>query len=619
MAALSNTPAPTEDASRPKQPPARNPKRGRPQRQQHQPRGVHNAPSDEFSLQLEQLESSLRKNGLRKTKISIDHLLEFQSYRDLSEYQVHQTQARPRKPRPRHAPSRFHLTGMSFINVHYRFVVDHRSDFSLQKMDPNVPVETADILRIVVPKGNACPICLCDEPVAPRMITSCGHILCLTCLLSLLESEVPVFGKRDPQAVVAKYCDCPLCAAIIRPADVKPVLISSADDRFDVPKPRQQAVLTLMTRQHDRMFPLPAPFLGLFLSVVDFPWFRADGPGVHEFLRVCKGDLDYLLEMYAHEQSQILAAYEQEKLLYNDDGKYVRKALANIAADIEHWRARFAEPYPEKPLRYAHQDKTKDAPKKTSGLFYYYETGFNAESTYVLSPLDIKVLKASHGDSYSTLPSSIVVNVENIRYEELDTELVTTKYKYLAHLPIGTSVGFLECDWSNSEHVSPEVWAAFSGDLSKRTKAFARKFNKEEQNKRRALNDEEMRTRDFYRRENGGGDHESGLEPAHFGSLTITDHRELPQLTSEITADDTTKTSESEASGGEYETTIWGTRIRKSEAAQALEDEQNAYDWDAEEMIRRAKAEMDLEDHKTGGKKKKKKKKLVLLSSDNWA
>lgn len=618
MAALSNTPANAEDAFRPKQPRSKNPKRERPQRQQHQPRGAQGPSNDEFSLQLEQLESSLRKNGLRKTKISIDHLLEFQSYRDLNEFQAQQTHARPRRPRPRYTASRFHLTGMNFINVHYRFVVDHRSDFSLQKMDPNVPVETADILRIVVPKGNACPICLSDDPVAPRMITSCGHILCLTCLLSLLESEVPVFGKRDPQAVVAKYRDCPLCAAVIRSADVKPVLINSADDRFDVPKPREQAVLTLMTRQQDRMFPLPAPFLDLFLSMGDFPWFRADGPGVHEFLRVCRGDLDYLLEMYAHEQSQILTAYEQEKLLYNDDGKYVRKALANIAADIEHWRTRFAEPYPEKTPRFAGHEKARDVPKKSSGLFYYYETGFNAESIYVLSPLDIKVLKASHNDSYSALPSSIVVNVENIRYEELDTELVTTKYKYLAHLPIGTSVGFLECDWSNSEHVSPEVWANFSGDLSKRTKAASRKFNKEEKDKRRAMNEEELRTRDFYRRENGGGDHEVQLEPAHFGSLSITDHRELPQLTTETTADDTTKTSESEASGGEYETTIWGTRIRKSEAAQALEDEQNAYNWDAEEMIRRAKAEMDLDDQKTNGKKKKKKK-LVLLSSDTWA
>ena len=55
---------------------------------------------------------------------------------------------------------------MSFINVNYKFVVDYRNDYKAQQLDPNVPIDTKDILRIVVPKGNSCPICLSDEPLS---------------------------------------------------------------------------------------------------------------------------------------------------------------------------------------------------------------------------------------------------------------------------------------------------------------------------------------------------------------------------------------------------------------------------------------------------------------------
>ena len=42
---------------------------------------------------------------------------------------------------------------MRFINVNFKFVVDGRKDYRVQELDPNVPVDTDDIIRIIAPRG----------------------------------------------------------------------------------------------------------------------------------------------------------------------------------------------------------------------------------------------------------------------------------------------------------------------------------------------------------------------------------------------------------------------------------------------------------------------------------
>lgn len=81
----------------------------------------------------------------------------------------------------------------------------------------------------------------------------------------------------------------------------------------------------------------------------------------------------------------------------------------------------------------------------------------------------MKVLKTTYSN-YESLPTSIVAKIENIRYEELSQETSMTKYKYLSHLPIGTQIGFLECDWNNNEYVSQPIWDMYKNDLVKRSK-----------------------------------------------------------------------------------------------------------------------------------------------------
>ncbi|KAK6456680.1 uncharacterized protein RJT20DRAFT_33609 [Scheffersomyces xylosifermentans] len=596
--------------------------------------------SDTFQNQIEsQIKQNKRVSGRsRKNQISINHLLDFQSYRDSDEYHVNHTKNnnnnKPRRgsgTRSRNnLSSKVNLRGMGFINVNYKFVVDHRKNYRVQEMDPNVPVDTEDIVRIIVPKGNACPICLTDEPIAPRMITSCGHIICLKCVLSLLESEVPNAKKRESSAIVEKYRECPLCSSIIRKNELKPVLINNIDENLETPKIQDEVVLSLMARPQSRIFPLPKPLVQYFDSIDHFPWVNQTNPDCNQFSRIFKGETSYLLNMYEFEKQHVKANYEEEKLLYGEDDKFVKMALKHIDNEISSWITKLGEDLKEKDVSPGlNLHSQVNAPLSSSPnltvddghCYFYYQTGFNSSVTFVLSPLDMKVLKTAYNNSYTSLPSSIIAKIENIKYEYLTTETSLTKYKYLSHLPLGSQIGFIECNWNHNEFITREAWDIFKDDLTKRTKSSTQKLKREERNRRRALNEEEIKTRNFYIRENSGRDDlddSSYVDYAAMGSLSITDNRELPALSDHQASNNEHSSASAGESAGEHEmtTTIWGTKIPKAEVQEEEPDED---DWDAEEMIRKAREEMERQENESGKGRKKKKKKMILISSNsNW-
>lgn len=603
-----------------------------------------------------------RKNrAAKKSAASINHLLEFILYKDLPEYCLQQQQqysnnrngghrvtnnqrnlnklrnssynsnyhqrrqfthsndtynnSRVRAPRKK---PKSYLHGMRFINVNYKFVVDYRKDYAAQRLDPNVPVDTNDIICIVVPEGNACPICLSAELVAPRMITSCGHILCLPCLLALLDSEVPTSMKRESKAVVEKYTDCPLCASVIRRGDVKPVLLDTTDVRFDMPKVNDEVVLTLMARDLNRIVPVPSYAYNSVenakgkrnLSGSDqFPW--ADQLHTDPYLRIYKGDHTYLAAMYESEKKALRNAYENDSDLFLPGRKLLRMALLSIDNDVCSWTEKFnAETKSAVSSSYS-----KVVTAETKSTLYYFQTGFKCAATYVLSALDMKVLKSSYGDDYLMLPPSIVAKVENIRYEEMDEELATTKYKYISHLPLGTQIGFLECCWENNELVNPQVWATFKLDLVKRSKISSRIILQEERNRQRAINEEERRAREYIDRENkcsslGSND---WMRTTGIGGLTITDEREMPALTGDSLPED----SQSSSADALIETqrSVWGTQIPIPEMFEEPPDN----GWDADEMIRQAREEIEKQELSGKGQKGKRKKRYVLLLSNGWS
>lgn len=535
-------------------------------------------------------EKGKRNSKVRKHQNVVNNFFNYQLYRDLPEYhQLHQKHPPHRVKRGsfgKNSKKHFLAHGMSFINLNYKFIVDGRKQYQAQQLDPNVPVDTGDIIQIIVPKGPSCPICLTKDLVAPRMITSCGHMLCLTCLLSLLSNEVPVHMKRESKAIVEKYNDCPLCGSIIRKSNVKPVKIMDVDERFEVPRIGEDVVLTLMNRNTRGIVPLPRSMEGSDLN--SLPWVNLPHD-FSQYLRFFKADMAYILAMYELEKNDIQAAYKLDRELYMDDGKYVEMAMQAIGDELDAWSSSFSEDNPE-------PDST---PVQLAGqTFYFYQTGFKASTTYILSPLDMKVLKTSYNDSYEQLPDSLVAKVENIRFEELDAGTATSKLKYLSHLPHGTLVGFLECSWEANDFLSTDAWKQFEPELKRRSNATSRKLKREENDRLRAMADSERRAREFIERENNripGPDIHGEWNPGMMGSLSISDFRELPTLSASpgpSLAAPLTKKS------------IWGTAVPKSS-----EDD----DSEATEMIRKAREEIERQQAENS-KKGKKKKKYVLLS-----
>jgi len=129
------------------------------------------------------------------------------------------------------------------------------------------------------------------------------------------------------------------------------------------------------------------------------------------------------------------------------------------------------------------------APKSTPsnahvGSYYFY----NAPPNFFLSPLDIRILKAAFG-SFSSFPSTILPRVEHISTGHIIDNDFRKRAKYLAHLPYGCEVNFLECNWTDI--IGPAVLSQFSSDIGRRQKKRREKEAREERDRLRAEKEEE--------------------------------------------------------------------------------------------------------------------------------
>ncbi|KAK5201537.1 hypothetical protein BJ546DRAFT_993336 [Cryomyces antarcticus] len=102
---------------------------------------------------------------------------------------------------------------------------------------------------------------------------------------------------------------------------------------------------------------------------------------------------------------------------------------------------------------------------------------------YYLSPLDIRILKAAFG-SFASFPSTILPRVERISTGHIIDDDFRKRTKYLAHLPYGCEIGFLECDWRDT--VAPEVLEKFMPEIERRRKKNQDKEAREEKERLRA-------------------------------------------------------------------------------------------------------------------------------------
>lgn len=567
---------------------------------------------DDFDLNIEDevLTGQFKSRG-RRGQISINHLLDFSlPSRDLEMDKVSRA-AQVRRRRRSDQDDKIHLRGEEFVNANYRFIVDYRHDYKGQTLDPNLVLENSSVLRVIVPKGNYCPICLTEDIVAPRMI-SCGHIFCHTCLLSFLESE----GTKKKEFSLNKYKECPLCSFSVKPDEIKPVLINQADERFEIPQVGQDVILRLMAKPVDSILAIPFSLNLNHQKIGNIPWYS--DTELYPYARIMKGGLKFLVHCYEADKAAITKQYEEDKLLYNDDGVYVRKALEEIDLHLKLYKEGFADNYDE-PNPLVNSMDNLSINKNVSGLndsncYFFYQTAFNSSTRYFLSPLDVKVLLHTYG-SYANFPSTLLLKVDNINYDHMVTENTLKKYKYFGHLPLGTELAFIDVNWKNM--LSPEVFKVFAKELNERRKRILTKLKKEDRAKKSFDVQQELKTLDFYKTENDGwGTYDFVSQERNFG---VNEEQSLHPLGDEEIADENINegtggvtTEDDKEQTNEFLTTVWGTKIPKGSKVVTEDDYEN--DWEADELIRIAKEDKQ---GTQGSKRKGRKKNLVVLTSSS--
>ena len=139
-----------------------------------------------------------------------------------------------------------------------------------------------------------------------------------------------------------------------------------------------------------------------------------------------------------------------------------------------------------------------------SSMFFY-----EALLHFYLSPLDIRILKAAFGD-YSAFPTTILPRVERISTGHMVDDDLRKRAKYLAHLPHGCEVGFLECNWTDV--VPPEILERFSTEIERRRKKNQEKSVREEKERVRAEKEEDDKRWASARRKRPSMSHDIGSE-----------------------------------------------------------------------------------------------------------
>lgn len=120
----------------------------------------------------------------------------------------------------------------------------------------------------------------------------------------------------------------------------------------------------------------------------------------------------------------------------------------------------------------------------TETPFYFYQALLH----YYLSPLDIRILKSAFGD-FSAFPSTILPRVERISKGHVIDDDLRKRIKYLAHLPRGCEVSFLECDWTDV--VPAKLLERFAPEINRRQIRNYEKNVREEKERARAEKDED--------------------------------------------------------------------------------------------------------------------------------
>jgi len=139
------------------------------------------------------------------------------------------------------------------------------------------------------------------------------------------------------------------------------------------------------------------------------------------------------------------------------------------------------------PRNHPRQRRNLNPPPPSTSSYYFYQAASGLP--LFLHPLDIRIL-LSHFHSYSSFPDSITVHVEFVSLGSVNDDL-RKRCKYLAHMPEGTDVAFIESDLEDV--VGSEGLKNFEVPLRMRTAKRKEKERKEEKAKFKAEERERLK------------------------------------------------------------------------------------------------------------------------------
>ena len=419
------------------------------------------------------------------------------------------------------------------MNANYRFIVDPVGDYRALSIDSDVTVPWDKVLQVLASAKSqtaSCPICLCI-PVAPRM-AKCGHIFCLPCLMRYMASAEEAKQPAPVPEKQPRYKKCPICWDSVYMLDVRPVRWFTGQEG-EALQDGMDIVLRLMRRRHGATLALPRDGAEIPEEIDGIPWhFAAE---VADYARIMKGTKSYMEGQFNQEVQDLKVMGREDELMFNEEGEWTRKAIAAIKGLIEGLNIKDVEPIlppvvdepkPERPKitvnnvedipdMYLVNHATKSGqttpamrpdtkglakeefpqdpppriaedrrirPDSDSAYFFY-----RALPQYYLSPLDIRIIKTAFG-SYEAFPATILPRVDAVSTGHTVDDEFRRRTKYLAHLPYGTEVAFLECDWADV--VPQEILNKFKDDLDKRKKKRRDKEIQEEKDRQRAEKEE---------------------------------------------------------------------------------------------------------------------------------
>ncbi|EXJ69989.1 uncharacterized protein A1O5_07062 [Cladophialophora psammophila CBS 110553] len=464
---------------------------------------------------------AMRSINSRKGQTSITHLMNFSlPPRPQHHYQHHFNHRHQRRNPTWGLGSGYHAIDKArYVHANYRFVVRPDREYHVQTVDADVYVSWDAVLQVLASAETqeaSCPICL-STPVAPRM-AKCGHIFCLPCLIRYMHStdeSNPIPEKRP------RWKKCPICEDSIYISDTRPVRWIQGND-VSMLREGGDILLRLLKREPGTTLALPRDTAESSSRSDDIPWFHV--AGMMEYARFMKGGEEYMIAQYDQEIADLDTQEKEDELMFGDDNTWTRKAVLAIE-DAKQKLSGLGNPpmaapnsstkqqeIPESwdsvdqegssnltsavklmtlgqgtatakpaapPSRHAHGPH-----RPSSHPFYFY----HALPNFFLSPLDIRILKAAFGD-FSAFPSTILPRVEHISTGHILDDDLRKRAKYMAHLPYGCEVTFLECDWTDV--ISPAILEQFQDDITKRRKRNLEKEAREERDRIRAEKEED--------------------------------------------------------------------------------------------------------------------------------